>query len=267
MAKLTLEHNPITLLGRYALRPMMELGQMSIFLFQSLLLALAPPWQIRKVLDQVHFIGAKSIFVIILTGAFTGMVLGLQGYYSLSRYGSEGVLGSAVSASLVRELGPVLTAFMIIARAGSSMAAELGAMRISEQIDALRTMDINPLKFLISPRLVAALISFPLLTAIFDFVGIMGGYLTGSIFMGQGSGVYFDSVDRGVDMFDINSGFIKSLVFATIVVTVCCFRGFYAHQTPAGFGSKAVGYATTSAVVLSCVAVLAFDYILTSFML
>ena len=267
MAKLSLEHNPVSFLGKVVLQPLEEMGQMSVFLFQSLWLAIAPPWQFGKLLVHVHFIGAKSIFVIILTGAFTGMVLGLQGYYSLSRFGSEGVLGAMVSASLIREMGPVLTAFMVVARAGSAIAAELGAMRISEQIDALRTMDINPLKFLISPRLVAALISFPLLTAIFDFVGIMGGYLTGSVLMGQGSGVYFDAVARGADMYDINGGFTKALVFAAIVVTICSFKGFFAHQTPAGFGSKAVGYATTHAVVVSCVAVLAFDYVLTSFML
>ncbi len=215
----------------------------------------------------MHFIGAKSLFVIVLTGAFTGMVLGLQGYYSLSRFGSEAVLGSLVGLSLVREMGPVLAAFMIIARGGSAMAAELGSMRISEQIDALRTMDINPFKFLVSPRLAAALFSFPLLTAIFDVVGIVGGYLTGSVLLGLASGVYFGSVDNGVEMADVTGGFIKSLVFAAVVVTVCCYRGYYAHRSPEGFGSKAVSYATTSSVVLACVLVLASDYVMTSILL
>ncbi|MCB2187279.1 MAG: ABC transporter permease [Deltaproteobacteria bacterium] len=254
-------------LGRWGINPVMELGRMTVFFFKAFVLIFSFPLQIRKVLNQVHFIGAKSILVILLTGAFTGMVLGLQGYYSLSKFGSEGVLGSAVGLALVREMGPVLAAFMVIARAGSSLAAELASMRISEQIDALKTMEINPMRFLISPRLAGAIISFPLLTAIFDVVGIMGGYLTGSGLMGLASGVYFSSVESGVEMTDINGGFLKSVVFAALVMTICCFRGYYAHKSPAGFGSRAVALATTSSVVMSCVVILVADYILTSFLL
>jgi phospholipid/cholesterol/gamma-HCH transport system permease protein len=264
---LSLEHNPLTSLGRLSLAPVHQIGRMALFCLQSLLLIFTRPWRLGRVLEQTYFIGFKSIFVIALTGAFTGMVLGLQGYYSLSRYGSEGVLGAAVALALVREMGPVLTAFMVIARGGSSMAAELGSMRISEQIDALLTMEINPVKFLVSPRLAAALISFPLLTALFDVVGVVGGYLTGSVLMGQASGVYFASAEQGVLTSDITGGFLKSILFGVLIIVICCFRGFYAHETPAGFGSKAVGYATTSAVVLSCVVVLAADYVITSFLL
>lgn len=266
MSVYTLDNNPLSRLGRWALVPVQELGRMAGF-FAFAALMMVSRWQGRKILEHLYFIGAKSIFVILLTGAFTGMVLGLQGYYALHRFGSEGVLGSLVGLSLVREMGPVLTAFMVIARGGSAMAAELGAMRITEQIDALKTMDINPVRFLVSPRLAAALISFPLLTAIFDVVGIIGGYLTGSVLLGLSSGIYFNSVESGVEMTDLNGGFIKAVVFGAVVIGICCYRGYYAHMSPAGFGSKAVGYATTTAVVMSCVAVLAVDYVLTSFML
>ena len=259
--------NPLAYLGWLVIFPIQDMGRQAIFFARSLMLVFTWPLQFRKILMQMHFIGVKSLLVVCLTGAFTGMVLGLQGYYTLVRFGSEGILGTAVALSLVRELGPVLTAFMVIARGGSAMAAELASMRISEQIDALTTMDINPLRFLVSPRLVAAVLCFPLLTAIFDFIGIMGGYLTGSVLLGLGSGVYFSSVESGVRMIDVSGGFLKSLVFALVTINTCCFRGFFAHLSPAGFGSKAVALATTGAVVQSCVLVLTVDYILTSFLL
>lgn len=259
--------NPLAYLGWLVLLPVQDMGRQTIFLVKGLLRILAWPWQFRKVLAQTHFIGVKSLLVVCLTGAFTGMVLGLQGYHTLVRFGSEGVLGATVALSLVRELGPVLTAFMIIARGGSAMAAELASMRISEQIDALSTMDIDPMRFLVSPRMLAAMICFPLLTAIFDFIGIMGGYLSGSVLLGLGKGVYFSSVESGIELLDVTGGFLKALVFALIAINTCCYRGFYAHTGSAGFGSKAVALATTGAVVQSCVLVLTADYILTSFLL
>jgi phospholipid/cholesterol/gamma-HCH transport system permease protein len=262
-----ISHNPISALGRVFIFPVMKLGQMALFLAEAAFQVFTPPFQGRKWLEQLHFIGAKSMLIILLTGLFTGMVLGLQGYYTLARFGSEAVLGSAVGLSLIREMGPVLTAFMVIARGGSAMAAEIAVMRISEQIDALVTMNINPVRFLVSPRLVAAVISFPLLTAIFDSVGILGGWLTGSVLLGVESGVYFSSVQAGVESVDVNGGFIKSLVFGMSTVWICCFQGYFAHKSSTGFGSKAVAQASTSAVVFSCVAVLALDYILTSFLL
>ena len=169
--------------------------------------------------------------------------------------------------TLVREMGPVLTAIMVIARAGSAMAAELGIMRISEQIDALETMDINPIQFLLSPRIAAALISFPLLTALFDVVGIVGGFLTGSLLLGLSSGIYFTAVEMSVSMVDVNGGFIKSIVFAIVVVTICCYHGYFTHKRAEGFGAKGVSYSTTLAVVHACVAILVTDYVLTSFLL
>jgi phospholipid/cholesterol/gamma-HCH transport system permease protein len=258
--------NPVVTLGRYTTVFIQDLGRVALFFFKGFVLIFSLPWQFNKILQQVYFIGMKSVFVVCLTGAFSGMVLGLQGYYLLVKYGSTGVLGSAVALSLIREMGPVLTAVMVIARGGSAMAAEIGIMRISEQIDALETMDIDPIRFLVSPRIVAALISFPLLTALFDVVGILGGYLTGSILLGVNPGLYFSRVESSVALADVTGGFIKSIVFAVIVVSICCFQGYFTH-TRTEFGAKGVSQSTTSAVVLSCVLVLIADYALTSFLL
>jgi len=257
---------PVSALGRYVLEAVLELGKVALFFFKGFMLIFLLPLHVTKIKQQVYFIGMKSMFVICLTGAFTGMVLGIQGYYALVQYGSTGALGSAVALSLVREMGPVLTAVMIIARAGSAMAAEIGIMRISEQIDALETMDINPIRFLLSPRIAAALMSFPLLTALFDVVGIFGGYLTGSVLLGINPGIYFSRVESSVSMSDVTGGFIKSIVFAVVVVTICCYQGYSTH-TRAEFGAKGVSLSTTSAVVLSCVLILITDYVLTSFLL
>jgi len=261
------ERNPVAAAGRLMLNFLQELGRLGVFTFKSFVFIFTLPVQAARILDQIYFIGMKSLFVIILTGAFTGMVLGLQGYYTLVKLGSEGVLGSAVALSLIREMGPVLTAIMVIARAGSAMAAEIGIMRISEEIDALETMQINPIRFLVSPRLAAALVSFPLLTALFDTVGIIGGYLTGSVLLGVNSGIYFSRVESSVEMVDITGGFIKAIVFAVMVVSVCCYQGYYTHLRTEGFGAKGVSLATTSAVVLSCVLILVADYTLTSILL
>lgn len=257
----------ISAVGRPMLTLLQEMGRMAIFFFNGLAYIFSYPFQVFKLVQQIYFIGAKSVFVVALTGAFTGMVLGLQGYYTLVKFGSEGLLGAAVALSLIRELGPVLTAIMVIARAGSAIAAELGVMRVSEQIDALATMDINPIRFLISPKIGAAILSFPLLTALFDVVGIFGGFVTGSILLGISRGAYFSRIQESVSMTDINGGFVKSVVFAAVVMAVCCYRGYYVHNQAEGFGAKGVSLATTSAVVISCVLVLVVDYVLTSFLL
>ncbi len=263
----SISRNPVAALGRMVIFPVQKMGSVAIFFFKSLILIFSYPFQFSKIIQQIYFIGMKSLLVICLTGAFTGMVLGLQGYYTLSQFGSEGLLGAAVALTLIRELGPVLTAIMVIGRAGSAMAAEIGIMRISEQIDALETMDINPIRFLVSPRLAAAVISFPLLTAIFDTVGIFGGYLTGSGLLGINPGIYFSRVESSVIMQDVMGGFYKSLVFAIVVSTICCFQGYYTHLQSEGFGAKGVSLSTTSAVVISSVMVLVADYVLTTFLL
>jgi phospholipid/cholesterol/gamma-HCH transport system permease protein len=258
---------PLNNLGKHTIFITREMGRTGSFFFKGFINIFTLPIQFSKIIQQIYFIGLKSVFVICLTGAFTGMVLGLQGYYTLSKFGSEGLLGTAVALSLIRELGPVLTAIMIIARAGSAIAAEIGIMRISEQIDALDTMDIDPIRFLASPRIAASLVSFPLLTAMFNVIGIWGGYLSGSLLMGLNKGVYFARVESGVSMDDLIGCGIKSIIFSLIVATICCYQGYYTHTRKEGHGAKAVGFATTSAVVISCVLVLISNYVMTSFLM
>jgi phospholipid/cholesterol/gamma-HCH transport system permease protein len=254
-------------LGALVLERIRLAGHFALFLGAGFFHIFSWPLQARKILQQIYFIGAKSLLVICLTGLFTGMVLGLQGYYTLIKFGSEGYLGSAVALTLIRELGPVLTAIMVTARAGSAMTAEIGILRISEQIDALKTMNIQPIRFLFSPRLAAAIISIPLLASFFNVVGIIGGYLTGSKLLGINPGVYFARVESSILLSDVTGGLLKSLVFAVVVASVCCYQGYYTHRRKGSFGSKSVGLSTTSAVVQSSVLILITDYILTSFLL
>ena len=254
-------------IGEFTISRIKGLGRFFLFFLSGLVNFYKWPVQIHKLVSQVYFIGLKSVLIVCLTALFTGMVLGLQGYYTLIKFGSEGFLGTAVALTIVRELGPVLTAIMIVARAGSAMTAEIGIMRISEQIDALQTMDIDPVRFIFSSRIWAGIISFPLLTGIFDTLGILGGYISGSVLLGLNTGIYFTRVESSVTMNDVAGGFIKSAIFALIVVTICCYKGYYTHLQKNVTGSKGVGYATTSAVVQSCVWILIWDYVITSFLL
>ena len=257
---------PVNLLGRGALDRINGLGSIAVFLW-SAFVRIFTKKQVKNIIAQIYYIGAKSASIVMLVGLFTGMVLGLQLYHTLVKFGSAGVLGSAIGLTLVRELGPVLTAIMITARAGSSMTTEIGIQRITEQIDALSTMGVDPIKYLISPRLAAAIISFPLLTALFDLIGFLGGFLTGVLLMGLDSGTYFYRLQSSITLEDINGGFTKSIVFSIIVSIVCCYNGFYTHRRKDSYGAKAVGLSTTTAGVASCVLILISDYIVTSIML
>jgi phospholipid/cholesterol/gamma-HCH transport system permease protein len=253
-------------LGVRTIHVIHNLGRIVIF-FTLAFLKIFRPKQIRAILQQVFYIGAKSSSIVVLVGLFTGMVLGLQLFYALNKFGSQGVLGSIVALTLIRELGPVLTAIMITARAGSAMTAEIGILRISEQIDALYTMRIDPQRYLISPRIAASIISFPLLTAFFDLIGILGGYLTGVVLLGVDKGAYFYRIHSYVELVDIRGGFIKSLVFAVLVSTICCYEGYFTHLRTDSYGAKSVSLSTTSAVVFSCVMILISDYVVTSFLM
>ncbi len=252
-------------IGEITIKRLTSCGRFFLFFIKGFINIFILPVQFGKIIDHTWFIGVKSFFVVVLTGIFTGMVLGLQGYYSLAKFGSEAGLGAAVAMTLVRELGPVLTAIMVTARAGSAMAAEIGVMRISEQVDALKTMHINPVRFLFTPRLIASILSFPLLTALFNVIGIIGGYISGSILLGINQYDYMDAVIKNVDIEDINGGFLKSLVFSVVVTTICCYRGYYTHLA-GGFGAKGVSMSTTNSVVQSCIFILIFDYIITFFL-
>lgn len=248
--------------GRVTLFVVREMGRMLLFLLATVGWFLRPPFRPFQVVKQLHFIGYKSAFVVTLTAAFTGMVLGLQLYYTLRKFGSEAVLGSAVGLSMIRELGPVFAALMVTARAGSAMTAEVGIMRITEQIDALDTMAVNPLQYLIAPKLIASLIGVPLLVAIFDVVGIYGGYIIGVELLGGNPGSYWSSLESAVEWKDVYGGILKSISFGVIVSWVCCYKGYYTEMSAEGLGK-----ATTEAVVLTSVLILVWDYFLTSVLL
>lgn len=258
----------IAKLGNLTLYYLFDIGRMGIFLFLSFLGVFKRPFRFAALLKEIRVIGADSFAVVFFTAAFTGMVLGLQGYYTLRQFGSEGLLGSAVALSIVRELGPVLTALMVTGRAGSAMSAELGIMRVSEQIDALDCMAIDPFRYLIAPKFLATLISVPLLTMIFDVVGIYGGYISGVKLLGVNPGAFFSGIENSVVNKDINLGIIKSFVFALIVVWVCTGRGYFVQKIRhAGFGAESVSRITTQAVVISSISILIWDYLLTAVLL
>jgi phospholipid/cholesterol/gamma-HCH transport system permease protein len=246
-------------LGAAALFVLRRMGRMGLFLAKAFFYASTPPLKFFDLLKQIQFIGFQSILVIFLTGTFAGMVLGLQGFHTLNRFGSTALLGPMVALTLIREIGPVFSALMVTGRAGSAMTAEIGIMRITEQIDALTLMGLNPFRYLIVPKLLAGILSLPLLTAIFNVVGIFGGYLIGGKLLGVGEGTYFGEMPNYVDMEDILGGIYKSLSFGVLITWVCCYKGYYA-----GFGALGVSKATTQAVVLSSVLILVWDYFMTS---
>lgn len=251
--------NWINQLGAFTIFYIERMGRMGLFLVKAFLCAVTPPFKSSWVLKQVWFIGSQSTLVIFLTGAFSGMVLGLHGFYTLNRFGSVALLGPMVALSLIKELGPVLSALMVTGRAGSAITAEIGIMRTTEQIDAIELMGLNPFRYLIVPKLIAGIIALPLLTAIFNVVGIFGGYIIGGKLLGVGEGTYFGEMTAYVKIQDVLEGIYKSLSFGILITWVCCYKGYYA-----GYGAEGVSKATTQAVVLSSVLILFWDYIMTS---
>ena len=221
---------------------------------------MVPPFKARQTLQRIWFVGFRSLSVILLTGAFTGMVLGLQGMLMLQRVGSEAFVGPLVAIALVRELGPVLAALMVTGRAGSALAAEIGVMRITEQIDALTVMALNPMRYLVVPTLVAGVIALPLLAWVFDVVGIYGGYLVAVKLFGMSSGTYFGA-DPAPSSTRATSGSAsgRRSSFGLVITWVACYKGFHV-----GHGAEGVGRATTEAVVLASVLILVLDYFLGS---
>jgi len=255
-------------LGREFLYLLESIGRAGIFLGTTFTNILRPPYTPYPVIRQVYFIGARSLIVILVTGLFTGMVLGLQGYHNLKKFGSEELLGSAVALSLIQELGPVLTALMVIGRAGSAICAEIGIMRNSEQIDALECMSIDPVKYLVAPKLVAGLIALPLLTGIFITVGIVGGWFVGVVLFDVGEGAYFQGMYDSVLWRDLRMGLTKSLVFGLLIVWIASAKGFFIHLERRGaHGSEGVSRITTDAVVIASIAVLFADYIISALIL
>jgi phospholipid/cholesterol/gamma-HCH transport system permease protein len=212
--------------------------------------------------DQVHFLGNYSLAIITVSGLFVGFVLGLQGYYTLQRYGSSEALGLLVALSLVRELGPVVTALLFAGRAGTSLTAEIGLMKAGEQLSAMEMMAVDPVRRLLAPRFWAGVIAMPLLAAVFSAVGIVGGYVVGVLLIGVDPGAFWSQMQGGVDVWkDVGNGVAKSIVFGITVTFIALLEGFQAHPTPEG-----VSRATTRTVVVGSLSVLGLDFILTAMM-
>lgn len=250
---------PFKIIGRCVHTFIRELGRMACFLAAASFCILFPPYLFRRTMKQINFIGAKTTPVIVLTGLFTGMVLALQSYYALAKFGAESALGPAVALSLIRELGPVISALMVTGCAGSAVTAEIGIMRITEQIDALDAMALNPYKYLVIPNLLAGVISLPLLNAIFVAIGVLGGGVVSTGLMGISSGTYFGGIEDFVKSRDILEGIYKSLSFGVFITWISCYKGY-----STGYGAEGVSKSTTQAVVLSSVVILIWDYFLTS---
>ncbi|MBU3931146.1 MAG: ABC transporter permease, partial [Proteobacteria bacterium] len=213
-------------LGRAVLENIEEMGKILILFISVLAWMFKPPLKLRNIFKQMEFVGVKSIFVVVLTGTFTGMVMALQGYHGFRMFGAESLVGGTVALGMTRELGPVLTSLMVTARAGSAMAAELGTMRVTEQIDALYVMAVNPVKHLIVPRVIAGVLMVPLLTVVADFVGILGGYFVGVHILGINSGVFVKNITRLVELDDIYNGLVKAACFGLILSLIGCYKGF-----------------------------------------
>lgn len=234
-------------------------GRAWIFLYRVLVGLVTPPFRFGLLVQQLFQIGVNSTLVISLMSVFTGAVLAVQGEYTLAKFGATAYTGSAVALSLIRELSPVLTALLVIGRAGSAITAEVGIMRITEQIDALRSMAVDPIRYLMVPRILAGLIAVPILTGFSIVLGIGGGYVVGVGLLNLSAGTFMGQIYSSVAPVDIYSGFIKSIVFGLIFGWVACFKGY-----TCGFGAVGVNKATTQAVVTASVAVLVVDYFLTS---
>ena len=212
--------------------------------------------------DQVHFLGNYSLAIITVSGLFVGFVLGLQGYYTLQRYGSSEALGLLVALSLVRELGPVVTALLFAGRAGTSLTAEIGLMKAGEQLSAMEMMAVDPVRRILAPRFWGGIIAMPLLAAVFSAVGIIGGYVVGVLLIGVDPGAFWSQMQGGVDVWrDVGNGVVKSLVFGVTVTFIALLQGYEAHPTPEG-----VSRATTRTVVAGSLAVLGLDFVLTAMM-
>jgi phospholipid/cholesterol/gamma-HCH transport system permease protein len=228
------------------------------------LLALVPRVLARPglVRDQVHFLGNHSLAIITVSGLFVGFVLGLQGYYTLQRYGASEALGLLVALSLVRELGPVVTALLFAGRAGTSLTAEIGLMKAGEQLAAMEMMAVDPVERVLGPRFVAGLFAMPVLAAVFSAVGIVGGWVVGVHLIGVDAGAFWSQMQSGVDVWrDVGNGVVKSIVFGFAVTFVALLQGYNAQPTPEG-----VSRATTRTVIVASLAVLALDFVLTAWM-
>lgn len=238
-----------------------ELGAIFTLFLQFLSWVLRPPSEIRNIVKQMEEVGVRSMPVVLVTATFTGMVLALQSYSGFQRFQATSFVGSVVALSITRELGPVFAGLMVSGRVGAAMAAELGTMKVTEQIDALVTLATNPVKYLVVPRVVAATLVLPVLVVFADLVGILGGYFVSVYLLGSNPYIYVAKTYQYLELKDIYTGLVKASVFGMLIATISCHHGFVAEG-----GAEGVGRATTRAVVASSMMVLVSDYFMTSFM-
>lgn len=254
--------NPIQNLGASTIGIIYQLGRMALFFFEIILRSATTFLRPRLLLAQMHSVGVKTLVIIIVSGVFVGMVLGLQFNAILENFGAESQLGLGVALTLVRELGPVFTGLLFAGRACSSLTAEIGLMKATEQLDAMEMMAVNPMARVIAPRYWAGFISVPLLSAIFTLLGIYGGYFIGVSVLGGDAGIYWSVIQNGTDFYnDVLNGFIKSIVFGAVITLIAVYQGYTAVPT-----SEGVSLATTRTVVIASLVVLGLDFVLTSLM-
>ena len=251
----------VEILGERIYAMVLDLGAIFTLFLQVVTWVVRPPAEIRNIVKQMEEVGIRSMPVVLVTATFTGMVLALQSYSGFQRFGATSFVGSVVALSITRELGPVFAGLMVSGRVGASMAAELGTMKVTEQIDALITLATNPVKYLVVPRVVAATIVLPVLVVFADLLGIVGGYFVSVHLLGANPHVYVAKTYQYLEFKDIYTGLIKASVFGTLIALISCHHGFVAEG-----GAEGVGRATTRAVVASSMMVLISDYFMTSFM-
>jgi phospholipid/cholesterol/gamma-HCH transport system permease protein len=247
-------------LGARTVRVVGDLGRFAVFSAAVANAGRRPPLRLGRLVRELYDVGVLSLLIVCVSGFAVGMVLGLQGYNTLVRFGAEENLGAVVGLSLIRELGPVLTSLLVAGRAGSAMAAEIAAMVVTEQLDGLRMMSVDPLDFVVAPKALAMLLAMPLLSTLFVVFGILGGYMVGVVVLGGDGGAYLSTLEEAVEFSaDVGGGLIKGAVFGLLVGLVATYRGFSATPTTAG-----VSAAATSTVVIASVATLIFDYFITA---
>lgn len=247
---------------RAPLRFLQQLGEVVTLLFRSILWGIRPPYRVGLVVQQMEFIGVGSLSIIMLVSLFTGGVFGLQSVEAFRKFQAESYVGTAVSLTLTREIAPVITALMVAGRAGSAMATELGSMRISEQIDAMATLAVNPIQYLVVPRLIASTVMMPLLTMVFNICGMYGAYLFVVHVQGVDAGPFIYNIRWFTDVDDLTMGLIKAVFFGLLVALIGCHQGYNA-----GGGARGVGLATMRTVVISSVMILIVDFIITDVMI
>ncbi len=249
-------------IGRHIRESIVSLGAISRLLMAILARSGSALSRFGLVSQQVHFIGNYSLLIIAVSGLFVGFVLGLQGYYTLNRYGSEEALGLLVALSLTRELGPVITALLFAGRAGTSLTAEIGLMKAGEQLAAMEVMAVDPIRRVLVPRFWGGVIAMPVLAAVFSMVGVIGGWVVGVLLIGIDAGAFWSQMQDGVDIFkDVANGVIKSFIFGIAVTLIALYEGWTAKATPEG-----VARATTRTVVSGALVVLGLDFLLTALM-